>query len=143
MVYQLQNELNRVRGEVTGWKQQQEMAENQKLLNEINDFSGKAEHFEEARPTMIQLLQSGVAETLEDAYDKAIRLDSALFDRVQQARQAEVNAKKAADKDRAAKSARAAAVSVRGSTPGTNTAPKATSRRDMLMEALEEVSTRL
>jgi hypothetical protein len=92
---------------------------------------------------MIQLLQSGVAETLEDAYDKAIRLDSALFDRVQQARQAEVNAKKAADKDRAAKSARAAAVSVRGSTPGTNTAPKATSRRDMLMEALDEVSTRL
>jgi hypothetical protein len=143
MVYQLQNELNRVRGEVMGWKQQQEMAENQKLLNEINDFSGKAEHFEDARPTMIQLLQSGVAETLEDAYDKAIRLDSALFDRVQQARQAEVNAKKAADKDRAAKSARAAAVSVRGSTPGTNTAPKATSRRDMLMEALDEVSTRL
>ena len=143
MVYQLQNELNRVRGEVMGWKQQQEMAENQKLLNEINDFSGKAEHFEEARPTMIQLLQSGVAETLEDAYDKAIRLDSALFDRVQQARQAEVAAKKAADKDRAAKSARAAAVSVRGSTPGTNTAPKATSRREMLMEALDEVSTRL
>jgi hypothetical protein len=143
MVYQLQNELNRVRGEVMGWKQQQEMAQNQQLLNEINDFSTKAEHFEEARPTMIQLLQSGVAETLEDAYDKAIRLDSALFDRVQQARQAEVNAKKAADKDRAAKSARAAAVSVRGSTPGTNTAPKATSRRDMLMEALDEVSTRL
>lgn len=143
MVYQLQNELNRVRGEVMGWKQQQEMAQNQQLLNEINDFSVKAEHFEEARPTMIQLLQSGVAETLEDAYDKAIRLDSALFDRVQQARQAEVNAKKAADKDRAAKSARAAAVSVRGSTPGTNTAPKATSRREMLMEALDEVSTRL
>lgn len=143
MVYQLQNELNRVRGEVMGWKQQQEMAQNQQLLNEINDFSTKAEHFEEARPTMIQLLQSGVAETLEDAYDKAIRLDSALFDRVQQARQAEVNAKKAADKDRAAKSARAAAVSVRGSTPGTNTAPKATSRREMLMEALDEVSTRL
>lgn len=143
MVYQLQNELNRVRGEVMGWKQQQEMAQNQQLLNEINDFSAKAEHFEEARPTMIQLLQSGVAETLEDAYDKAIRLDSALFDRVQQARQAEVNAKKAADKDRAAKSARAAAVSVRGSTPGTNTAPKATSRREMLMEALDEVSTRL
>jgi hypothetical protein len=142
-VYQLQNELNRVRGEVMGWKQQQEMAQNQQLLNEINDFSTKSEHFEEARPTMIQLLQSGVAETLEDAYDKAIRLDSALFDRVQQARQAEVNAKKAADKDRAAKSARAAAVSVRGSTPGTNTAPKATSRREMLMEALDEVGTRL
>lgn len=142
-IYQLQNELNRVRGEVMGWKQQQEMVENQKLLSEINEFSTKAEYFEEARPTMIQLLQSGVAETLQDAYDKAIRLDSALFERINQAQQAEVAAKKAAEKDRAAKSARAAAVSVRGSTPGTNTAPKATSRRDLLLESFDELSTRL
>lgn len=143
VVWQLQNELNNVRGEVMGWKQQQEMAQNQQLLSEINDFSGKAEHFEEARPTMIQLLQSGVAETLEDAYDKAIRLDSALFDKVQSARQAEIVAKQNADKNRAAKAARAAAVSVRGSTPGTNTAPKAHSRRAMLEEAFDESSARL
>ena len=143
LVWQLQNELNNVRGEVMGWKQQQEMAQNQQLLSEINDFSGKAEYFEEARPTMIQLLQSGVAETLEDAYDKAIRLDSALFDKVQSARQAEIVAKQNADKNRAAKAARAAAVSVRGSTPGTNTAPKAHSRRAMLEEAFDESSARL
>lgn len=143
LVYQLQNELNNVRGEVMGWKQQQEMAENQTLLNEINSFSMKAEHFEEARPTMIQLLQSGVAETLEDAYEKAIRLDSDLFDKVQSARQAETVQRQAQVKDRAAKAARAAAVSVRGSTPGTNTAPKAHSRRAMLEEAFEESGTRL
>lgn len=143
MVYQLQNELNTMRGEVMGWKQQQEMAENQTLLNEINSFSMTAEHFEEARPTMIQLLQSGVAETLEDAYEKAIRLDSELFDKVQSARQAEVAQRQATEKNRAAKAARAAAVSVRGSTPGTNTAPKAHSRRAMLEEAFEESSSRL
>lgn len=143
LVYQLQNELNNVRGEVMGWKQQQEMAENQTLLNEINSFSMQAEHFEEARPTMIQLLQSGVAETLEDAYEKAIRLDSDLFDRVQSARQAEAVQRQAQVKDRAAKAARAAAVSVRGSTPGTNTAPKAQSRRSLLEEAFEEAGTRL
>ena len=113
LVWQLQNELNQVRGEVMGWKQQQEMVQNQQLLNEINNFSSKAEHFEDARPTMIQLLQSGVAETLEDAYEKAIRLDSALFEKVQAAQQAELAAKQAAQKDRAAKTARAAAVSVR------------------------------
>ena len=72
MVWQLQNELNMVRGEVMGWKQQQEMVQNQQLLNEINEFSGKAEYFEDARPTMVQLLQSGLAETLEEAYEKAI-----------------------------------------------------------------------
>ena len=143
LVYQLQNELNNVRGEVMGWKQQQEMAENQTLLNEINSFSMQAEHFEEARPTMIQLLQSGVAETLEDAYEKAIRLDSELFDKVQSARQAEAVQRQAQVKDRAAKAARAAAVSVRGSTPGTNTAPKAQSRRSLLEEAFEEAGTRL
>lgn len=143
MVYQLQNELNTVRGEVMGWKQQQEMAENQNLLNEINSFSMKAEHFEEVRPTMIQLLQSGVSETLEDAYEKAIRLDSELFDKVQSARQAEAAQRQATEKNRAAKAARAAAVSVRGSTPGTNTAPKAHSRRAMLEEAFEESSSRL
>jgi len=143
MVYQLQNELNTVRGEVMGWKQQQEMAENQTLLNEINSFSMTAEHFEEARPTMIQLLQSGVAETLDDAYEKAIRLDSDLFDKVQSARQAEVSQRQATEKNRAVKIARAAAVSVRGSTPGTNTAPKAHSRRAMLEEAFDESSSRL
>ena len=143
LVWQLQNELNNVRGEVMGWKQQQEMAQNQQLLSEINDFSGKAEYFEEARPTMIQLLQTGVAETLEDAYDKAIRLDSALFEKVQSAQQAQIVAKQNAEKNRAAKAARAAAVSVRGSTPGTNTAPKAHSRRAMLEEAFEESSSRL
>lgn len=143
LVWQLQNELNNVRGEVMGWKQQQEMAENQTLLSEINSFADKAEHFEEARPTMIQLLQSGVAETLEDAYDKAIRLNEDLFNRVQSARQAEVAAKQAQEKNRAAKAARAAAVSVRGSTPGTNTAPKAHSRRALLEEAFDESSSRL
>jgi hypothetical protein len=102
-----------------------------------------AEHFEEARPTMIQLLQSGVAETLDDAYEKAIRLDSDLFDKVQSTKQAEFAHRQATEKNRAVKIARAAAVSVRGSTPGTNTAPKAHSRRAMLEEAFEESNSRL
>ena len=142
-VWQLQNELNKVRGEVMGWKQQQEMVENQTLLSEIEGFSQKAEHFEDARPVMIQLLQSGMASTLDEAYEKAIRLDSALFERVNSAKQAEAQAKAAADANRAAKVARAAAVSVRGSTPGINTAPKAANRRAMLEEALAETESRL
>ncbi len=143
MVYQLQNELNQVRGEVMGWKQQQEMVENQTLLTEINQFSLKAEHFEDVRPTMIQLLQSGVAQTLEEAYDKAIRLDSDLYDQTLKAKQAEEAAKQAQQANRAAKTARAAAVSVRSATPGVNTAPKAANRRALLEEAFSETESRL
>ena len=143
LVWQLQNELNNVRGEVMGWKQQQEMQQNQQLLGEINQFSLKADHFEEARPTMIQLLQSGMAETLDEAYDKAIRLNPDLFEQINKAQQAEVAAKQAKEYNRAAKAARAAAVSVRSATPSANTAPKAANRRALLEDAFSETESRL
>ena len=142
-LYALQNQLAQVRGEVLTWKQQQEQAQNAALLSEINDFAAKAEHFEDARPVMVNLLQSGLASTLDEAYDKAIRLDPALFERVQAAQQAAEQAKKAAELNRAAKAARAAAVSVRSSTPGTNTAPKAQDRRSMLAEAFDSLADRV
>ena len=142
-VYALQNELNSVRGEVNNWKQQQEQAQNSALLGEINQFSQKAEHFEEARPVMIQLLQSGVATDHQDAYDKAVRLDPNLFETIQQSKQAEVDAQKRAAANKAAKSARAAAVSVRGSAPGTITATKAQDRRSLLAEQFDSMSERL
>jgi hypothetical protein len=135
--------LASVKGEVLTWKQQQEAMEQSKMANEIDSFSQKAEFFEEARPTMIQLLQSGMAETLEDAYDKALRLDSELSAKIQESRQAELDRKQAAEKNRAAKAARAAAVSVRSATPGANTAPKAQDRRSMLLEQFESVGDRL
>lgn len=142
-VFALKNELANVRGEVMTWKQQQEAAEQAVLANEIDSFAQKAEFFEEARPEMIKLLQSGVAETLEDAYDRAVYGNRELREKVLSAQQAEQNAKMAAEKNRAAKAARAAAVSVRSATPGVNTAPKAQSRRALLEEAFEETTARL
>jgi hypothetical protein len=142
LVYQLQNELNNVRGEVMGWKQQQEMQQNQQLLSEIDAFSIKAEHFEEARPAMIQLLQSGMADTLEDAYNKAVRLNPDLFEQVNKAQQAELAAKQAKESNRVAKAARAAAVSVRSATPGANTAPKSSDRRSILEEQFADLESR-
>jgi hypothetical protein len=142
-IYALQNELNNVRGEVNGWKQQQEQAQNQQLLGEIEKFSSKAEYFEEARPTMIQLLQSGVAQTLEDAYEKAVRLDPELFDSVQVSKQAELDNAKRVAADRAAKSARANAVSVKSSTPGMATKNNAQDRRSLLAEQFDQIAARL
>ena len=139
----LQQELNRVRGEVMSWKEQQEQVQNQSLLGEINSFAMKAEHFEEARPTMISLLQSGVAATLEEAYEKAIRLDDNLYQQVQQSRQAQADTQQKVVANQAAKKARAAAVSVRSAAPGATTATKAQDRRSMLAEQFDNVADRL
>jgi hypothetical protein len=92
---------------------------------------------------MIQLLQSGVATTLQDAYDKALRLDDQLFARQQQSIQAAALAERKASADRAAKAARAAAVSVRSSTPGAPSAAKASDRRSLLAEQFDGMSDRL
>lgn len=142
-LFALKNELANVRGEVLTWKQQQEAAEQAVLANEIDSFAQTAEHFEEARAEMIKILQSGQAETLEEAYDKAVWGNKDLRERVLSAQQAEQAAKVAAEKNRAAKAARAAAVSVRSATPGVNTAPKAKDRRSLLEEAFEENNARL
>jgi hypothetical protein len=140
--YAIQNELAQVRGEVLNWKQQQEAAQNQALLSEINQFQTKAEYFEEARPTMIQLLNSGVAKDLDDAYQKAIRLDNDLFTKHQQASQGAADAAKREASNRAAKAARAAAVSVKSSTPGAATSTKAQDRRSMLSEQFDNLNER-
>jgi len=141
-IYELRNELNSVRGEVVGWKRQQEEVQNQTLLSEIEQFAHKADFFEDARPTMIQLLNAGVATDLQDAYEKAIRLDPDLSEQVQQSRQAEADAAKSKAANKAAKSAKAAAVSVRTSTPGFQPSTKAQDRRSMLLEQFDSVSER-
>jgi hypothetical protein len=140
--YAIQNELAQVRGEVLNWKQAQENAQNEALLSEINQFQSKAEYFEEARPTMIQLLNSGVAKDLDDAYQKAIRLDNDLFTKHQQASQGQADAAKREQSNRAAKAARAAAVSVKSSTPGAATSTKAQDRRSLLMEQFDNLNER-
>lgn len=142
-IYALRNELNNVRGEVQGWKERQEQQQNQSLLHEIDNFSKKVEHFVEVRPAMIQLLQGGMAATLEEAYDKAVRLTPEIFDALQQGKQADAEAEKRAAANSAAKRARAAAVSVKGSTPGTSGAPKAQDRRALLSDQFDAVSERL
>ena len=141
-IYALQNELNNIRGEVVGWKQHQEDVQNQTLMSEISAFAEKAEHFEEVRPTMIQLLNSGVASNLEDAYEKATRLNDTIFDRIAQGRQAQSETARREAANKAAKAAKAAAVSVRSSTPGARTPTKAQERRSMLIEQFDNINER-
>jgi hypothetical protein len=141
-VYQLQNELNNIRGEVVGWKQQQEQAQNQALVAEIDAFAKTADHFEEVRPTMISLLQSGVVSTLDEAYEKAIRLDDTVYAEIQKGRQAQDDVARREAANKAAKAAKAAAVSVRSSTPGGQPTTKAQDRRSLLFEQFDSMSDR-
>jgi len=84
-----------------------------------------------------------VAATLEEAYEKAIRLDDNLYQQVQQGRQAQVETQQKVAANQAAKKARAAAVSVRSAAPGATTATKAQDRRSMLAEQFDNVADRL
>jgi hypothetical protein len=137
------NELTALRGEFLGWKQQQEAAKNQQVMNYIGDFAEKAEHFESVREAMIPLLESGAAQTLEDAYDMAVWSNPDIRATMLDALQAKNTAAQSVEKNRAAKAARAAAVSVRSSTPGTHTAPKAQDRRALLAEQFDAMNERL
>lgn len=137
----LRNELLSVKGQMQGWFDSQKQTESQTMQDMIDKFASADghEHYETVKPVMAALLQSGQAKDLDEAYKKAVRLDDTLFESEVQARQA----KTIEDKDKAAKSARAAAVSVRGSTPGSHTATKADTRRDMLREGLRAMDSRV
>jgi len=141
-VQALQNELLSIKGQFSNFTQQQEAAQQNVALSEIQSFARTAEHFDEVKPVMAKLLESGMAENLSDAYDKALRLNPDLFNSIQSAQQAANGAEKRATADAAAKRARAAVVSMRSATPGAPKAPAAKDRRSMLSEALDGIEER-
>ena len=140
--YAVQNEITQLKGQLNAFQQAQSDAEEQKILAEINKFAPNKEFFEDARPLMVDLLQKGLASDLEDAYEKAVRLDDKLFDTMQSRRQAQATQEKVAVADKAAKAAKAAAVSVKSSTPGAATTTKAQDRRSRLVEQFDGLDER-
>lgn len=138
----LANELNQVRGEMSSWKEERQAESDRGLMTDVVKFSQTHEHFEAVRPVMASLLQSGMADNLDEAYAKAVRLDDSLMQQSAAYPQASTGANQAAARNRAAKLARSAAVSVKGSTPGTTTATKAQDRRSMLAEQFASLDER-
>jgi hypothetical protein len=143
LLQQLQNKMMELEGRYTAQTKQQEAEQLALASDQILQFSKTAEYFDDLKPVMAQLLQNRLATTLEDAYDKALRLNTDLFDQVQSARQAAADADKRKTADEAAKRARAAAVSVKSATPGTATNTKAQDRRSVLREQFDSLSERL
>lgn len=116
----LVNEVRSLRAEREADKRAKVQATEKELTSQIEKFS-KAEgreDFETLKPVMAQLLTSGVAEGLDDAYDKAARLNPDIFTKM------EAKAKASAEeKVRAETAKKAAAVNVKSSVANT-TSPK-------------------
>jgi hypothetical protein len=139
----LLNQFNSLRGEVVSFKEAQEAAQQADALAHVNQFASTHDYFEELRPTITKLIETGLETTLEGAYKHALKVNDELSEQIASAQQAQAQTVERETANRAAKAAKAAAVSVRGSSPGARPASKAQSRREMLAEQLDSVDSRL
>jgi len=139
---QLAQELNQIKNQWTSFQSSQEQIEQAQLQNEISSFKDDKPYFEEVRETMAGLLQSGMANDLQSAYDKAIRLNDDVFHRVN-AEQAQKH--EAAQREKVAQ-AKAKVLSPKSTTPTASASSggkSASSARDAIMQAFEQHSSGL
>jgi len=143
--YALQQQIQQLQQQVQqvgSWKQQQE---NQVLMSEIDRFSSdvdKHPHFEAVREQMAQLLERGLANDLESAYAKAVRLNDEVW-QTEQNKLLQQATNQASQAQRVAK-AKAAAVSPKSVTP--NLSAQATDKKDrrsLLAEQMGEMGSRV
>lgn len=113
--YQLEQQLASQQAMLQQITQSRQIAEEAQLGQTIEQFAQGHEYFDEVRETMADLLDKGLAADLNDAYTKAVRLNDDVFSRTTQ-NSGQVNPIQRANN--AAKAAKAAAVSVKGSPNG-------------------------
>lgn len=110
------------------------------LVSEVQQFKQSHEHFDLVREDMALLLESGRASGMEDAYNKAIRMNDQAWGATQAKQQADAQAKAAA-----AQKAKAAAVQVKGSSPGASikAPPASTDLRSALRANIDAMRDQL
>jgi hypothetical protein len=135
------NQLNQVNQEVSSIKGRFAQEENQRLMGEIERVSsdkGRFPHFEMVREDMAQLLERGLAQDLETAYAKAVRMNDEAF-KLEQDKLLRSAGSQASKASQVAK-AKATAVSPRSVTPsGQVKGTDAKDRRSLLMANLADV----
>lgn len=109
-VYGLQNKLQAI-------EQANERAEQARVNVEIDSFAETAPYLDDVKDTMAQLLETGFASDLKDAYDKALRWNDGLFQKHQAEQQQGAEAQRRMAAQATVARARSAAVSPRTSTP--------------------------
>lgn len=122
---QLEAKIRTLEAELAADKQAKAHAFTSDLEKQVNDFASKPDHkyFDQLRPVMARLLQSGQAADLADAYKQAARLDDEVWSAMErEKREAE------SSKERAASAKRSAAINVRSSPAGS---PRKSSEDDL------------
>ena len=137
---QLMQQLQATQQQVQQLSAIREQEENARLSQEINRVSSDRErfpHFEMVREDMAQLLERGLAQDLESAYAKAVRMNDEAY-KLEQDRLLKSVSTQASKAQQVAK-AKATAVSPRSATPsGQVTKSDAKDRRSLLMANLAD-----
>ena len=135
IVTQLMQQINALQGQVStvsSWREQQETQKIQDTITQFSSDTQKHPHFEAVKATMAQLLESGLAKDLEEAYTKATRFNDDIWEQERQATTSTFA------KSAAVAKAKAAAVSVKSSSPsGQTTGSSTKDRRAILSEQLD------
>lgn len=132
-VQSLRQELAQVRGHIASQQQQQHQQVNVQAQQVVDAFAAdpKNEFYEQVKPLMGQLLLTGQASDMQDAYDKACWATQGVRSTLMQRQTAEAEAKRAAEAQAKADAKRRAAGSVRGS-PGAAVAATASAANQNL-----------
>ncbi len=112
----LMSELQQLRNQQQMWQNQMQQQEHARANSELTKFAtADKSHFDAVRGDMADLLETGKAKTLEEAYDMAVWMRQDIRQSLLDQQRAEAQ-KKALEQAQAQK-ARTAAVSVKGSSP--------------------------
>jgi len=137
---QLMQQLQATQQQVQQLSAIREQEENARLTNEISRVSSNKErfpHFEMVREDMAQLLERGLAQDLESAYAKAVRMNDEAYKLEQDKLLRSANTQ--ASKAQQVAKAKATAVSPRSVTPsGQVSKTDAKDRRSLLMANLAD-----
>jgi hypothetical protein len=120
-------ELNQIRSAWTQFQSEQQKQAQESMQRDIQTFASAHPHFEAVRDQMAGLLQSGLAQNLDEAYTKAIRMNGLQEQPTQQP--AANSAVQAAD---AVAKARAKAISPKSASPSASVDAKPKGLRAVL-----------
>lgn len=138
-LYQLQKQRDSLQRQLQQSQQLQQVASEQELISNIEQWAADKEHFQAVREDMALLIEGGAAKNLDDAYNKAIRLNDDVFQQVQ-AKQLEQSKKsQLLQANHAAKLAKAAAVQVKGSPSGSEALPELKDTSDAVRYAMQRL----
>ena len=134
--YRMQQQLQQYERQIQNHQASSQSAEVAQAADYIQQFGATREYFDQLRPVMADLLDKGLASNLDEAYEKAIRLDNGVFEKWQASQLDQRHRNELEKANQAAKTAKGAAVSVKGGAPlGRTAMPAPANTRDAVADA--------